>query len=47
VEFRPLASIYTTFAGIEPSLRQDELVATLTEVWMRAIYGSGEAHPPL
>jgi TetR/AcrR family transcriptional regulator, ethionamide resistance regulator len=38
---------YTTFAGIEPSLRHDELVATLTEVWMRAIYGSGEAHPPL
>jgi TetR/AcrR family transcriptional regulator, ethionamide resistance regulator len=34
---------YTTFAGLEPSLGREELVNTLTEVWMRAIYGRGDA----
>jgi TetR/AcrR family transcriptional regulator, ethionamide resistance regulator len=38
---------YTTFGGIDPSLSEDELVPTLTEVWMRAIYGRGEADRPL
>src|SRR5262245_25922016 len=38
---------YTTFGGIDPALAEHELVPTLTEVWMRAIYGRGEADRPL
>jgi TetR/AcrR family transcriptional regulator, ethionamide resistance regulator len=33
---------YTSFAGIDPSLSEQELVPTLTEVWMRTLYGAGE-----
>jgi AcrR family transcriptional regulator len=38
---------YTSFAGIDPSLAEDELVPTLTEIWMRTLYGPGEVERPL
>ncbi len=50
VDTRPLVTaltwmnercFYTSFAGIDPSLAEGELVPTLTEVWMRTLYGRG------
>jgi hypothetical protein len=40
---------YTASLGIDPSLSYDELIETLTTVWLRTIYGTDkpvEPRPP-